>query len=71
MPSVAGNLGERGQAAMLSTRPLEVGDEATDFCVNAILPAGGTQHREIVCLHDFRDKQPVILTFYGAAFTPV
>lgn len=56
---------------MLSTRPLEVGDEATDFCVNAILPAGGTQHREIVCLHDFRDKQPVILTFYGAAFTPV
>ncbi len=56
---------------MASTRSLKVGDQAADFCVTAVRNIGESQERREVCLHDFRGKQPVILTFYGAAFTPV
>ncbi len=53
------------------THELGVGDEAPDFCLPVSHPSNGKQEKARVCLHDFRGKQPVILTFYQAAFTPV
>ena len=49
---------------------VNVGDEAPDFCVMATHAEDGKPGKRMVCLRDFRGKQPVILEFYGAAFTP-
>ncbi len=56
---------------MRATHQLRVGDEAPDFCLPATQVVAGRQEKGEVCLHDFLGKQPVIITFYGAAFTPV
>lgn len=56
---------------MRPTHALRVGDEAPDFCLAATRPAGGRQQKTVVCLRDYRSQKPVIITFYGAAFTPV
>lgn len=56
---------------MRETRTLLAGAEAPDFCLPSTQRADGEQEKREVCLHDFRGRQPVILTFYGAAFTPV
>ncbi len=56
------------------TRPshdLRVGDAAPDFCLPVSRPIDGKQEKTQLCLRDFRGKQPVVLTFYQAAFTPV
>ncbi len=54
-----------------TTHRLQVGDEAPDFCLPATALVQGTRQKTEVCLHDFKGKSPVIITFYGAAFTPV
>ena len=51
------------------THELNVGDEAPDFCLPVTEAVDGKQQKKTICLHDFRGKQPVILEFYGAAFT--
>ncbi|MGI5835461.1 MAG: redoxin domain-containing protein [Chloroflexota bacterium] len=56
---------------MRPTHLLSVGDEAPDFCLTATQLVNGKQRKRQLCLHDFRGKQAVIITFYGAAFTPV
>lgn len=56
---------------MHNTHELEVGDEAPDFCLPVSRTGEGEQQKDEVCLHDFRDEQPVVLTFYMAAFTPL
>jgi peroxiredoxin len=50
---------------------LRVGDEAPDFCLRATQSIDGRQEKREICLREYRGQQPVILTFYGAAFTPV
>jgi peroxiredoxin len=57
--------------SMSQIRMLSVGQEAPDFCLPATQLVNGEQEKREVCLRDFRGKQPVVLTFYGAAFTPV
>ena len=56
---------------MSQLRTLSIGQEAPDFCLPATQLTGGEQEKREVCLRDFRGRQPVVLTFYGAAFTPV
>ena len=56
---------------MQHMRTLRVGEEAPDFCLPVTQRFNGNQEKREVCLHDFRGRQPVILSFYGAAFTPV
>ncbi len=56
---------------MRPTHALRVGDEAPDFCLEAVVVENGKRQKKRICLHDYRGKQAVILTFYGAAFTPV
>ena len=51
------------------THELNVGDEAPDFCLPVTEAVDGKQQKKTICLHDFRGNQPVILEFYGAAFT--
>lgn len=50
---------------------LNVGDEEPDFCMPVTRSVDGRQEKAEVCLHDYRGKQSVILTFYMAAFTPL
>ncbi len=56
---------------MQQSGELSVGDVAPDFCLRVAQLVGGKPRKREICLHDYMGKQPVILTFYGAAFTPV
>lgn len=56
---------------MRPTHDLRVGDEAPDFCLPVTDASAGKVGKKTVCLHDYRGKQPVILEFYMAAFTPL
>lgn len=56
---------------MRPTHELNVGDEAPGFCLTMTERVNGKQQKRQVCLHDFRGKNPVIIEFYMAAFTPL
>ncbi len=61
--------GEEEDAMSLRCEP-GTGDEAPDFCLEAATLSNGKREKKKVCLHDYRGKQPVVLEFFGAAFTP-
>lgn len=56
---------------MRPVHELQIGDDAPDFCLPVTRAADGHQVKTTVCLHEYRGRQPVILTFYQAAFTPL
>ncbi len=55
---------------MLPEYLLKVGDEAPNFCLQAAYPGGAGPEKRSFCLRDFRGKKPVVIEFFGAAFTP-